>query len=78
MSNQEYCQKLYQDYFETSQEFLSISRELPRASEAEKGSKASMYASIRSRWQTAVSRYWDFLALLKEKGINPNDEVQFS
>lgn len=78
MSNQEYCQKLYQEYVETSQEFLDINRELPHATEVDKNAKASTYAAIKQRWQNAVRNYWDFLSLLKSKVINPNDEVQFS
>lgn len=76
MSNQEYCQMLYQDYVATSQEFLSLSRELPHATGDEEVRKQSRYAAIKKQWQTAVRKYWDFIQLLKAHSINPNDEVQ--
>jgi hypothetical protein len=78
MSNQEYCQKLYQDYVATSQEFLSLNRELPHTTGEERIDKQSRYTTIRKQWQTAVRKYWDFIELLKAHSINPNDEVQLS
>lgn len=78
MSNQEYCQQLYQDYVKTSEEFLNLSRELPHATGAEIIAKQSKYAAIKQKWQAAVSKYWDFIALLKAHTINPNDEVQLT
>ena len=76
MSNQEYCQKLYQEYFRTSEEFLSLNRELPHTTPAESITKNSRYTAIKQKWQNALQAYWEFLSLLKEKTINPNDEVQ--
>ena len=78
MSNQEYCQQLYQEYFKTSQEFLSLNRELPHTTALENVPKHSRYTAIKQQWQTALHNYWDFLSLLKAKAINPNDEFQLT
>lgn len=78
MSNLEYCHQLYQEYVETSQEFLNLNRELPHTISAESINKNSRYAAIKEKWQTALRKYWDFLQLLKTQGFNPNDEVQLS
>jgi hypothetical protein len=76
MSNQEYCQMLHQEYFETSQAFLSLDRQISGGAAISQHVDPSNYAAIKRRWQAAIHNYWNFLTLLKQRSINPNDEVQ--
>jgi hypothetical protein len=76
MSNQEYCQVLHQEYFETSQAFLSLDRQVSLADGVNRLVDLSDYTAIKRKGQAAIHKYCNFLMLLKKKRVNPNDEVQ--
>ena len=78
MSNQEYCQKLFNDYFELSRDFINMDRELSSTRGGSNLSDVPTYAALKKKWQTAISKYWDFLSLMKRQVINPNDEAQLT
>lgn len=78
MSNQEYCEKLFNEYFERSKEFLSLGREMSTGGEDADLEKERHYSVVKQKWQAAINKYYDFLSLLRGRNIQPNDEVRLS
>ncbi len=74
MTYRQYHDKLYKEYQETSDKYLKLEHELPETAGFGNYWDLPVYADAKMRWQIATNNFWSFLAYMKGKKFNPDDE----
>ncbi|NLR82280.1 hypothetical protein [Chitinophaga eiseniae] len=78
MTYQEYYEKLHKNYSEASEAFLKLDNELTQTKGFGNFNDIPSYLTAKENWQVATNNYWGFLAHIKDKNVNPNDEMSLS
>ena len=78
MTYQELYEKLQKEYSEASQVYLKMDTELSQINGFGAMDSLPKYAQAKSDWQVATNNYWNFLAMVKKNGIDPNGEVSLN
>ena len=77
MTYQQMFEEYYKEFSETSEELFKIDRELSQTNGFGNMRDIPEYNKAYIKWQVAANNYNSFLANLKGKTINPNDEFVF-
>jgi len=71
MTNQEYYEKLYNEYAEASSAFLKLEREISSTNGFGNFIDAPNYLKAEQRWRLASNYFHNFLSSLKGKKSKP-------
>ena len=76
MTFQEQFEKLFHEYSQACLHFFEMDKVLSQDKDPFNVSKLDNFEKAKIEMQKASDKYQDFLALLNDKNINPNDEYR--